>query len=193
MHLARSLCVACSLVALLLGCAGRIEYVGTLDPGIVADDGGPESGVPPVQCPPPNQVGTDVLCSDEGQTCPTELLTGCNGGPGTIPVNCICTRGSWACSATLPSCPGPPTGTCPSLTQVVAGLPCNVDPGLDCVGNPQPCNGIEVYDTFQCLQAGEDPGGYVWVDVTHNFCPPDAGTEAGSFDGGFPWDGGAGG
>ena len=189
MHFARSLYVACSLAALVVGCTGRMEVIDTPDADTTSDDGGPESGVTRVPCPPPNQVGTDVLCSYEGQSCPTDLMTGCTGGPGTVPVDCVCSGGTWACSATIPTCPGPPTGSCPNLKQVIAGLPCNVDPTLDCVGNPQVCDGIAVYDTYKCLQAGQDPGAYVWVHVSHNFCPPEGGTEAGSFDGGGPSDG----
>ena len=101
----RSVGVAASLVLFASGCAGRLASVDTLDSGTAADEAGIETGAPIVPCPPVTQVGTNVSCSTEGQTCPTQFLTGCTGGQGTVPVDCTCTGGTWACWATVPTCP----------------------------------------------------------------------------------------
>jgi hypothetical protein len=181
MHLARSLCAAGSLVALVVGCAGRVEIVGTLEPGIVGDDGGPEGGITRVPCPPPNQVGTDVLCSYEGQSCPTDLTTGCTGGQGTVPVDCVCSGGTWACSATVPTCPGPPTQICPAPSQVLPGQYCNVDPAVSCGTNTVIvlCNNlVEPGGPCNCY-------GGIWA------CGP-TGTPVCPADGGIGPDGGSG-
>jgi hypothetical protein len=131
----RSLSVAGSLAALVVGCTGHMEIIDATDSGTAGDDGGPDGGVTRVPCPPPNQVGTDVLCSYEGQSCPTDLTTGCTGGPGTEPVDCTCSGGTWACSAVSPGCPGPPSWNCPPASQVLPGQYCNVQPSVACATN----------------------------------------------------------
>jgi hypothetical protein len=135
MHILRTLGLAAPLAALLFACAGRVEVVGSKGSGgNGGDDGGGDESIALPPCPDARDVGSNATCSYQGQQCPSANLSGCDGGPGNIPVECTCMQGIWQCVSTQPSCIAPSPPGCPAEQSVAQGGYCYNAPDQTCTG-----------------------------------------------------------
>lgn len=130
----------------------------------------------PPGCPDPSYVVPGNSCNVATQfSCSSSIpMYDCSGNfIGDQP--CECLDAAWNCAVSQPECPD--AGGCPDPQSVEQGVSC-FNPGLQCPGNPQVCDGAVFYDAFEC-----DNG--QWNDVAVTGCPTDGGgggVDAGAHD-----------
>jgi hypothetical protein len=129
-------------------------------------------GCPPPACPVAQDVAPGGSCfvSSNVSCASNTPFVGCDGKIAGY-LQCLCNGGQWSCPEPPMFCPVDAGAGCPSPHSIAQGAPCS-DPGGDCPGNPQVCDGQVDYDAFQCQNG-------VWVDVAQTVCASDGGGHGG--------------
>jgi hypothetical protein len=104
------------------------------DAEIAYDTGTVGAGIDP-RCASGSPIGTGQACGTAGLHCPLGTIDDCNGATRTL--ECACDGETWSCDPIAPTaCPTPTS--CPDPSTLVAGSPCALPPGQQCVSTDIP-------------------------------------------------------